>query len=456
MRLLRNALSVGAVVIGGVVGLGAYAASQTAKEDYIPEPMPPGFQVVVTDLEGPVFADARGHTIYKWPKKDLRNGVAGEVQGKPTCGETPTRENAGLMSPYPGGFELPEVDTRPACSTEWPPVLASADAKPVGKWTVIARDGGKKQWAYEGWPLYTTIVDREAGDVNGATGLTPEDPFAAYGALRKIIAPKQNVPPQFSIYTSMAGRSVETADKHSVYSYDRDGRNKSNCVNACLNDWQPILAADFANKMGEWTTFERSPGVKQWAFRGMPVYRRISETHTHMQDGSDVPGWHNVYMQKAPSPPKEFVVKDVAMGSILGDERGMTVYKYICSDDAVDQLQCDYPEAPQIYRFTVCGGGDPARCVKTFPYVVAPGGAKTGNHVWGTMYINPMTGKRAMAGEKDALSVWTFRGRPLYTFAGRNGYGDTKPENANADNWGEFSAKRNGFQAILYRSPFGY
>ena len=454
MRVLRNTVGA-AVLFGSVLSLSAYAADKMTKEDYIREPLPPGFQVVVTELEGPVFADAQGHTLYKWPKKDLRAGVAGEVQGKPTCDDKPYRENAGFLSPYPGGFELPEADTRPGCTGVWPPAFAAADAKPVGAWSVVERSDGRKQWAYGGWPLYTSILDKEPGHVYGASHMDPEDPFGSAGAMRKIIAPKPNFPAQFTIRTTMFGRSVEVANGYSVYASNRDSRHKSNCTGACLDQWQPILAADFAHPVGEWTTFERSPGVKQWAFRGMPVYRYMGDTRPHSQSGSDVPGWDNVYTQKAPPPPKDFTVKDVTMGSVLGDNRGMTIYTYNCLDDAVDALACDYPEAPQVYRLAVCGGGKVDRCLSAFPYVTAPAGAKTGNQVWGTMYVDPKTGKRAKAGDAGALNVWTFRARPLYTFAGRNGYGDHKPGDANANSWGEWSGRRNGFLAIVYRSSSG-
>src|SRR6185436_6878828 len=40
------------------------------------------------------------------------------------------------------------------CATNWPPLAATADAKAHGEWTVIARDDGSKQWAYNGKPLY--------------------------------------------------------------------------------------------------------------------------------------------------------------------------------------------------------------------------------------------------------------------------------------------------------------
>jgi predicted lipoprotein with Yx(FWY)xxD motif len=53
------------------------------------------------------------------------------------------------------------------CATNWPPLLASADAKSVGDYTVVARDDGAKQWAYRGKPLYYWKDDKKAGDTEG-------------------------------------------------------------------------------------------------------------------------------------------------------------------------------------------------------------------------------------------------------------------------------------------------
>ena len=39
------------------------------------------------------------------------------------------------------------------CATNWPPLMAAADAHDMGAWTVINRDDGSKQWAYKGKPL---------------------------------------------------------------------------------------------------------------------------------------------------------------------------------------------------------------------------------------------------------------------------------------------------------------
>ena len=37
----------------------------------------------------------------------------------------------------------------------------------MGKWTAIKRDDGHMQWAYDGKPLYTFVMDKQAGDKTG-------------------------------------------------------------------------------------------------------------------------------------------------------------------------------------------------------------------------------------------------------------------------------------------------
>jgi len=53
------------------------------------------------------------------------------------------------------------------CAANWPPLMAAAGDKSMGDWTVIKRDDGKMQWAYEGKPLYTFVMDKKAGDMTG-------------------------------------------------------------------------------------------------------------------------------------------------------------------------------------------------------------------------------------------------------------------------------------------------
>lgn len=53
------------------------------------------------------------------------------------------------------------------CAKNWPPLTASASAKPTGDWGVIMRDDGTKQWTYDGKPLYRWVKDTKPGDRTG-------------------------------------------------------------------------------------------------------------------------------------------------------------------------------------------------------------------------------------------------------------------------------------------------
>lgn len=419
-----------------------------AQEAYLDEPLPPGFQVVVSPLEGPVFADESGRTLYTWPLGSQRNGAAGDRMGKPsTCTDEVLRVSAGLMSPYPAGLLLPDLDQRKSCASMWPPVLAPENAEPVAKWTTIERDDGSLQWAYDGYPVYTSILDRQPGDVLGGTKMgTSRDA----GVARDPVGPRPAVPPAFDVVQSSTGRLVVNMNGYSVYSWDGDEPNKSNCRDECLTDWTPVPAPENVTELAGWTSFERAPGVKQWAFRGNPLYTYNYDHDARSFMGADVPGWHNVYTQRALPPPEEFTVQDADFGGqVLADSRGRTLYLYNCIEDTFAQLGCDHPAATQAYRLAICGNGDPELCGETFPYVMAPDAASSVSTLWSVMAIDPNTGHIAAPGERDALRVWAYRGRPVYTYAGDADAGTT-----NGEGIGEFSGLRNGYQAFVLRDIF--
>lgn len=422
---------------------GADAAS--LKEDYVRVPMPPGFQVIHTEADGPVFADVQGKTVYKWPYQALRNGYVGDEKGKSVCTETVTTTSAGLMSPYPPGLVLPNLDTRPSCAAFWPPVLAAADAKPIDKWTLVTRADGSKQWAYDGQALYFSKLDQKSGDVLGGTTRNQ----LRHPAGREPVGPPSNVPPGFMVVTTAKGRLVVNDKGYSVYTSEKDGPEKSNCDAACTQTWHPVAAPALAKPQGEWSIVERAPGVRQWAFRKQPVYTYVRDISLSSQQGSDVPGWHNVYTQLTPEPPKGFTFQDTHAGVVVADAKGKTVYVYTCADDSLDQLACDYPGAPNVYRLAVCGGGDLDRCLKTWPYVTAAPDAKSASKTWSVIEIDPRTGNPAAAGQAGALRVWAYKGKPIYTYAGDNGPGDI-----NGDAVGEWNGSRNGFVALWVREDY--
>lgn len=411
-------------------------------------PMPPGVRLESSESEGTVFADASGHTLYTWGQRELRNGYAGDPKGSASnCGDTPEKTNAGLMSPYPAGLTLPELDQRPACSQLWPPLLAPADAKAVGKWSLIKRKDGPVQWAYDGQPVYTSSFDHAPGDVLG--GNSRRGPGDG-PVVRHPIGPPPDVPPGLAVHSVNRGRMLTTAEgTWAVYYSDHDAPDHSNCDAECARTWKPVLAPATARSHGDWSVFQRAPGVFQWAFRKAPLYTYALEVRPRAQTGSDQSGWHNVYTQLAPSPPRGFTVQDSTAGEVLADAQGRTIYVWGCGDDAADQLSCDYPDMVQTYRLAMCGGGDPVRCRENFPYVMAPNGVKGSNRSWSVVLIDPNTGHFAAAGSPGALRVWAYRDRPVYTYAG-----DAQPGDINADSHGEMRGERDGYKAFWLRDDF--
>lgn len=415
-------------------------------EEYVHAPMPEGFRVEMNELEGPVFANADGLTIYSWPQNRQRNGYSGEPPGTPKCYDEVLTVTAGLMSPYPPGIQLPELDTRPSCTDLWPPLLADDDAKPVGKWSIVRRRDGARQWAYEEQPLYTSIRDSEPGHVLGGSK-------RRYGgdspANRVPIGPAPRIPPGFAVKTTSNGRLLTTDKNYSVYIFEEDSATASACYGECTNHWKPVVAPELARAKGEWALFERSPGVRQWVFRGKPLYTYEFDQHSWSLQGSDIAGWQNVYTQVAPPHPTSFTVQQTIAGDVLADVRGMTIYTYVCGDDSADQLACDHPDDTQVYRLAMCGGGDPAKCREFWPYVEADEAATTINSAWRVISIDPGTGHQAVPEQEGAISVWAYRDRPVYT------YGlDERPGDVKGAGTGEWRGQRNGLKAIWLRDDF--
>jgi predicted lipoprotein with Yx(FWY)xxD motif len=53
------------------------------------------------------------------------------------------------------------------CAKNWPPLMAKEGDKAEGKWSIIKRDDGSMQWAYDGKPLYYFMKDKAPGDMTG-------------------------------------------------------------------------------------------------------------------------------------------------------------------------------------------------------------------------------------------------------------------------------------------------
>ena len=53
------------------------------------------------------------------------------------------------------------------CAANWPPLMARAEDRPQGDWSIVLRDDGSRQWAFKGRPLYYWTKDAKPGDRSG-------------------------------------------------------------------------------------------------------------------------------------------------------------------------------------------------------------------------------------------------------------------------------------------------
>lgn len=63
-----------------------------------------------------------------------------------------------------------------------------------------------------------------------------------------------------------------------LYTFDKDTAGKSACNGQCAVNWPPALVADGGKAAGDWTIVVRDDGLKQWAYKGKPVYAWIKDT----------------------------------------------------------------------------------------------------------------------------------------------------------------------------------
>jgi predicted lipoprotein with Yx(FWY)xxD motif len=138
--------------IGDANGVDADKHFQIAQiEKYF---IPPEVKVLPNERKGGLLADANGKTLYARDRVrfDGTGGHAarGADRGVPMLGVTI-------------GTSGCDVE----CAKDWHPLIASADAKPSGYWSLMKRDDGAQQWAYQGYALYSYSGDRKPGDMIG-------------------------------------------------------------------------------------------------------------------------------------------------------------------------------------------------------------------------------------------------------------------------------------------------
>lgn len=89
------------------------------------------------------------------------------------------------------------------------------------------------------------------------------------------------------------GALTDTAGR-TVYIFDKDEANKSNCAGACLANWPVYSAPAGASAKGDYGVIDNA-GTRQWTVKGKPLYYFIGDTKAGDRNGDGKAGvWHLV------------------------------------------------------------------------------------------------------------------------------------------------------------------
>ncbi len=229
---------------------------------------PPGVAVRQT-RSGPVYANARGRTLYGM---DMRTVLRWSPDASQFCKDRCT-EWEPLLAPgdakpniaFPrgiGGLPAPRVagaPPRPPGLPALPPGFVTPQSAP--DWTVIAGPQGP-QWVYKGWHMVYVRKGEPAGSTahDGADELT-------WNTLKYVPPVPQIVAPA-SVTTLFAGGAYALADRGGRLLFT--GKCADNASGACTG-WIPLTAPMAGRGLGEWRVSLASDNP-QWAWRGQPVF----------------------------------------------------------------------------------------------------------------------------------------------------------------------------------------
>lgn len=89
------------------------------------------------------------------------------------------------------------------------------------------------------------------------------------------------------------GKALVDAKGMTLYVFDRDAADKSNCNGACATNWPPLMASASDKAMGSWTIVTREDGGKQWAYKQKPLYTWTKDSKAGDVTGDGVNSvWH--------------------------------------------------------------------------------------------------------------------------------------------------------------------
>ena len=155
------------------------------------------------------------------------------------------------------------------CLESWKPLRAPSVAVADGDWSIVEREDGLRQWAYQQKPLYVPI---------GEIKLEQRQDQPWHTALIEAPPP---VPPWVTYQNSDAGEVLADSAGFVIYALTTEKlgvrllefQSLTSCVGECVRTyWRPIAAAADAKPVGNWTIVKGFDGVNQWAYKGEMLF----------------------------------------------------------------------------------------------------------------------------------------------------------------------------------------
>jgi predicted lipoprotein with Yx(FWY)xxD motif len=229
------------VTTGLSVAFAVYAASPPAPQ------APPGIGTLKTGL-GHTFVESKQMTLYYYDLDQISPG---------------------------------ESSCTGDCVAAWPPLVASADAQPIGEWKIIRREDGTRQWSYQSKPLYLFAGDAKPGDVKG-------DGMQRFWHAAKYATPPPTIARPSGIKIVKAGNDYVLADHQGHPLYARN--DKQPCKGDC-SGYPAFVAPALAQAQGDWKVVTDPSGFRQWAYQGRALYSFEGDTKPGDRAGESSPGW---------------------------------------------------------------------------------------------------------------------------------------------------------------------
>jgi predicted lipoprotein with Yx(FWY)xxD motif len=83
------------------------------------------------------------------------------------------------------------------------------------------------------------------------------------------------------------------ASGRTLYTFDKDASNKSNCNDGCAATWPPFLVKQGDRTPANFSVITRDDGTRQWAVNGKPLYFFAADVNAGEAKGDGKGGvWH--------------------------------------------------------------------------------------------------------------------------------------------------------------------